>query len=114
MLKGLYKEYQYKKGDSALRVYIPKYYKNKIKGIKNLWSAMYWGETIKVSEEDSCISIIPWGLFANCANLTVADSPQTISCAIYSAKYTWFTLSEIYRQILDEIDLLLNPIGFYR
>lgn len=113
MKKGLYKEYQYEKIDSVLRVYIPKYYKDEIKGIKNLTSARYWGKTVGVwEEEDFCVSIVPWRLFVNCVNLTKVEFPSHLTGFPEYAKSILLTESD--RQILDEIDLLLNPIGFYK
>ena len=114
MEKGLYKEYQYEKIDSALLVYIPKYYKDDIKDIKNLTSAMYWGKTIKVSEEDSCVSvsITPWQLFVSCVNLTKVEFHSHVAVSLKHTKS--ILLAESDRQILNEIDLRLNPIGFYK
>ena len=111
MEKGLYKEYQYEKIDSVLRVYIPKHYKDEIKNIKNLTSARYWGKTVKVSEEDFCVSIIPWRLFVNCVNLTKVEFPSHL--VGFPEYMKSILLTESDRQILDEIDLLLNPEGFY-
>lgn len=112
MGKGLYKEYQYEKIDSVLRVYIPKYYKDDIKNIKSLTSAIYWGKTVEVSEEDFCVSIVPWRLFVNCVNLTKIEFPA------HSAGFPEYVksilLTESDRKILDEMDLLLNPKGFYK
>lgn len=111
MEKGLYKEYQYEKIDSVLRVYIPKYYKDDIKDIENLTSA--WGRTVEVSEEDSCvsISIIPWQLFVNCVNLTKVEFHSQLAGFPEHTKSILLTESD--RQILDEIDLRLNPEGLY-
>ena len=112
MEKGLYKEYQYEERGSALLVYIPKYHKDEIKNIKNLTSAMYLGKTIGVSEEDFCVSIVPWQLFVNCVNLTKVEFHSQL---VGSPEYTKpILLTKSDRQILDEIDLRLNPIGFYK
>ena len=109
MEKGLHKEYQYEKIDSVLRVYIPKYYKDDIKDIKNLTSA--WGKTVEVSEEDSCVSVIPWQLFVNGVNLTKVVFPS--HPAGFPEHAEPILLTESDRQILDEIDLRLNPEGLY-
>lgn len=111
MEKGLYKEYQYEKVDLVLRVYIPKYYKDEIKNIKNLTSVIDGGKTVEVSEEDFCVSIVPWQLFVNCVDLTKVELP---SHPVGFPEYTKsILLTESDRQILDEIDFLLNPERLY-
>ena len=100
----VYKEYRYERTQEALRIYIPKRHKYRIEGLKSLRGSM-WSK-IKVNAEDCTVSIIPISmLFKGCNNLTEVLFPSFDSFLVNSADEA--------KQVLDEIDLLLNPEGFY-
>ena len=103
--KELYKEYQYERTNS-LKVFIPKWHKHSLKELSFLKSTLF--HRTSINEDECTVSVIPvsTNTFYQCDNLTRVIFPVLNSEIIPFSK-------ERAIQIIDEIDLLLNPERLY-
>lgn len=105
-MEEFYKEYRYERTASGLGVHVPKRHRNRLMELSYLRGS-HW-PYMKVNAESCTVSIVPVTLmFKQCVSLTEVQFPL-----LFGNDYPVHSKSEA-TQIIDEIDLLLNPEGFY-
>ena len=103
--KEFYKEYKYERTNS-LKVFIPKWHKHSLRKLSFLKSTLFYRTSI--NEDEYTVSVIPvsGNTFYQCNDLTRVIFPVLNNEIVLFPK-------ERAIQIIDEIDLLLNPERLY-